>query len=199
MKNILAQSGITEEFQKLGINSYVPYDKATNEAKTTAIDYIKQFDSILDTRNNSIAYVGQVGAGKTHLSIGIANVLMSRGIPVRYMSYREALPQIKQLLMNHDSEEDYQTEIRKYKSCKVLLIDDLFKGKITESDKNIMFEIINHRYLNKQPIIVSSEYTPERLLDFDEAIGSRIIEMCRNFLVVFRGGENNYRLRGIVK
>lgn len=199
MKKILEQSGISEEFQKLSVNTYKPYNQATNEAKTTAINYINQFDSILDTRNNSTAYIGQVGAGKTHLSIAIANNLMSRGIPVRYMSYRDVIPQIKQLLMNHDSEEDYQTEIRKYKSCKVLLIDDLFKGKITESDKSIMFEIINHRYLNKQPIIVSSEYTPERLLDFDEAIGSRIIEMCRNFLVVFKGGENNYRLRGIVK
>lgn len=199
MKRILEQSGISEEFQKISIKDYQSYNKPTNEAKTAAINYIKNFDEISQGQNNSIAFLGQVGSGKTHLSIGIANTLMARGIPVRYMSYRDMLPSLKQLLIDHDNEENYQTEIRKYKSCKVLLIDDLFKGKITDSDKNIMFEIINHRYLNKQPIIISSEYTPEKLLDFDEAIGSRLIEMSRNYLIVFKGVENNYRLRGIVK
>jgi DNA replication protein DnaC len=80
----------------------------------------------------------------------------------------------------------------------VLLIDDLFKGNITKSDINIIFEIINHRYLNHLPLIISSEYTADKLLDFDEAIGSRIIEMCKDYLVQFEGRENNYRLRGVL-
>jgi hypothetical protein len=43
--------------------------------------------------------------------------------------------------------------------------------------------------------IVSSEYSKEKLLNFDEGIGSRIIEMCKNFTVEMQGRENNYRLR----
>lgn len=70
----------------------------------------------------------------------------------------------------------------------------LRSGKTTESDINIVFEIINHRYLNSKPIIISSELTQEKLLDFDEAIGSRIIEMCKSRIVEIRGIENNYRL-----
>ena len=46
-----------------------------------------------------------------------------------------------------------------------------------------MFEIINYRYINKLPIIVSSEYSIDELLNFDEAIGSRIYEMCKDYLV----------------
>lgn len=72
----------------------------------------------------------------------------------------------------------------------------LQNGKTTESDINIMFEIINHRYLNSQAIIVSSELTQDRLLEFDEAVGSRIIEMCRNRIGEAIGIENNYRLKG---
>ena len=70
----------------------------------------------------------------------------------------------------------------------------LRNGKVTESDVNIMFEIINHRYLNNKSIIISSELFQEDLLKFDEAIGSRIIEMCKGRIVEIRGIENNYRL-----
>lgn len=58
-----------------------------------------------------------------------------------------------------------------------------------------MFEIINYRYLNSKAIIVSSELTQDRLLDFDEAIGSRIIEMCKSRIGEAIGIENNYRLK----
>ena len=72
----------------------------------------------------------------------------------------------------------------------------MLKGKTTESDKNIMFEIINYRYINHLPIIVSSEYDINALLNFDEAIGSRIYEMCKDYLVeIEKDLKNNYRLR----
>ena len=56
---------------------------------------------------------------------------------------------------------------------------DLFKAKITDSDINIMFELINNRYFNNLPIIVSSEFSVLRLMDVDEALGSRLIEMSK--------------------
>ena len=86
--------------------------------------------------------------------------------------------------------------ILKYQVCEVLLIDDLFKGRLNESDVNIMFEIINYRYLNFLPIIVSSEFTIEKMLEFDEGIGSRIYEMSKDYVVEIKNDiRNNYRLK----
>ena len=73
---------------------------------------------------------------------------------------------------------------------------DLFKGKITESDINIMFQLINHRYFNNLPIIVSSEFSVLRLMDVDEALGSRLIEMSKGRVVELMGKELNYRIYG---
>ena len=39
------------------------------------------------------------------------------------------------------------------------------------------------RYLNYLPIIISTEYAIDILLSFDEAIGSRIYEMCKEYIV----------------
>ena len=72
----------------------------------------------------------------------------------------------------------------------------MFKGKITDSDVNIMFELINHRYFNNLPMIISSELSVLRLMDIDEALGSRLIEMSKDRVVELRGKELNYRVYG---
>jgi len=109
------------------------------------------------------------------------------------MPYRDVITKIKQNMID---EEYYQKTISKYQLCEVLLIDDLFKGKINESDINIIFEIINYRYLNYLPVIVSSEFSIDRLLAFDEGVGSRIYEMSKDYVVeIEKDIGNNYRLK----
>jgi len=108
------------------------------------------------------------------------------------LPYRDIITEIKQNMLDT---EHYKKTVGKYQLAEVLLIDDLFKGKINETDINIMFEIINHRYLNQMPIIVSTEFQVDRMLNFDEGVGSRIYEMCKDFIIQIEGQENNYRLR----
>ncbi len=191
-KRILENCGISEAFLKKNFSNYTPKNAAQREAKETAQAYAKNFETIRNERNNSIAFLKQVGSGKTHLSIAICNTLMEQGTGVRYMQYREVITRLKQ---NMTDEVYYQNEMHKYKECPVLLIDDLYKGKTTESDINLVYEIINHRYLKGMPIILSCEYDMDKLLEFDEAIGSRIAEMCKGRIIEFIGIELNDRLR----
>lgn len=109
------------------------------------------------------------------------------------MPYRDVITRIKQNILD---KEYYIKEIAKYQRAEILLIDDLYRGKVTESDVNIMFELINYRYLNHLPMIINSEFEIEKLLHFDEAIGSRIYEMCKDFIIENKKDlRNNYRLR----
>lgn len=160
-------------------------------AKKVAWEYVRDFDKIKNNRQNSISFLGQVGAGKTHLSIATANSLLEEKIPVLYLQYRDVIPKLKQNMLD---QEYYQGQLGKYKTAPVLLIDDLFKGKITDSDKNIIFEIVNHRYFNNLPLIASSEFKIDELMGFDQAIGSRIIEMSKGRIFQFEGVELNHRL-----
>lgn len=186
-------SGIEKERNRLTFNNYKIYNEASEKAKGAAISYFKNFNSIKSSRRNSIAFLGQVGSGKTHLSIAIGLNLLAKSIPVVYMSYRVEILKLKQNILD---EEYYANSLRKYKAASVLIVDDLFKGKINEADINIIFEIINYRYMNNLPIIVSSEFTAEKLLYFDEGVGSRIIEMCKDYTVEILGKENNFRIEG---
>ena len=79
------------------------------------------------------------------------------------MGYRDVITRIKQNIMD---EAYYNRVMNRYKNARVLLVDDLFKGSITGSDVNIMFEIVNHRYFNNLPVIVSSEKSVEELIGY---------------------------------
>lgn len=193
-ESILKLSGISEEFRKKTFDSFnYAYDIQTIDAYSKASGYYSSFLDIRSSRKNSIMFLGQVGSGKTHLSLAIANKLMDDGFGVLYMPYRDVITRIKQNVMNG---EEYERIVNRYKNAKVLLIDDLFKGSISKSDVNIVFEIVNFRYFNNLPMIVSCEKGADELLDIDEAIGSRLIEMSKDYLVEMKGRKLNFRVYG---
>jgi len=193
LKNEWKYSGINVEQSKLTFASFEVWNDASRRTKDTAVAYCNDFDEIREGRRNSILFCGQVGGGKTHASIALALNFLKQKIRVVYMPYRDVITKIKQNMID---EEYYTKTISKYQLCEVLLIDDLFKGKINDSDINILFEIINYRYLNFLPIIVSSEFSIDRLLAFDEGVGSRIYEMAKDYVVeIEKDIRNNYRLK----
>lgn len=185
-------SGINTEDLDKSFSNFEVWNDISRKVKDTSTNYYLRFNKIKTERVNSILLCGNPGCGKTHMALALANNLLKQNVQVIYMPYRDIVTKLKQNMLD---EEFYRKTISKYQVAEVLLIDDLFKGKVNETDINIMFEIVNHRYLNRLPIIVSTEYTIERLLSFDEAIGSRIYEMAKEYLVEIEGTENNYRLR----
>lgn len=187
-------SGVSEEFRQMRFENF-SYERSveTIDAYLKAKSYSKNFSEIRAARQNSIMFLGQVGSGKTHLSMAIANSLLDKSIGVIYMPYRDSITKIKQSITD---EINYNKEMELYKNAQVLLIDDLFKGNVTGADINAMFSIINYRYMKKLPIIVSSEKNINELLVIDEAISSRLIEMSKGYMVELKGKHLNYRLVG---
>ena len=93
-----------------------------------------------------------------------------------------------------DDKNKYQSKLSKYKKCSILFLDDVFKGGYTDAEIKLLFKIVNYRYVNRLPIIVSSECLSNELLDIDRAIGSRIIEMAKGRTLDIVGKEYNQRL-----
>lgn len=190
----MERSGLAREFREKTFENYNPNgNHQREEALIKAQHYTKEFQKIRNSTNHSMMLCGQVGAGKTHLGTACSMRLIERGIPVIYMGYREEMTALKAKVMEPDI---YSREINRFKKAEVLFIDDFLKGKLTEADLNIIYEIINYRYNNNLPVILSTEKTLDDLVNFDEATASRLIEMSRGHIIVFEGKELNYRLYG---
>jgi len=192
VKRLWRNSGINTDNLDKSFSNFEEWSSKSKEMKSKAAEYYKSFNTLRADRRNSILLCGNPGSGKTHVALALANNFLKKGIRAVYMPYRDIVTSLKQNMID---EEYYKKTLSKYQTCEILLLDDLYKGKVNETDVNIMFELINYRYLNHLPIIVSTEFTVEKLLSFDEAIGSRIYEMSKNFIVEIEGTENNYRLR----
>lgn len=183
-KERMEKSGILESDIK-NIDDFKTFDNQNlKKLKLKAIDYCKNFNDF----KNSILFFGGSGKGKTMLGLAISKKIMEN-YPVLYMPYREDIVKLKRMIIK----DEYTGMINDYKSISVLFIDDLFKGKISESDINIMYEIINYRYTKKLPMIISTEKTIDELVEIDEAIAGRIVEMCRNYIMFFGNDIPNYR------
>lgn len=192
-ERLIQASQITDSFRQMSFDNFnldtVPL--VVKQAFVTTYKYAKEFGAIRQQRSNGLCLLGRPGAGKTHLLMATANKLLSDGIKVVYFPWVEGCADLKS---NFDSLAD---KIHRLQTVEVLYIDDLFKGrdKPTDFQREQIFGIINYRYLNRLPIMVSSEWTVAQMCVFDEAVGSRINEMCREYKVVLDEEGLNYRLR----
>lgn len=196
--HLLKFSEITDEFKKMTFSNFSLDGKqdVIGEAHQCAVDYFMEFDHIQDQRCNSISLLGQPGAGKTHLLTALANnLIIKKQISVLYFPFVEGFNDLK------DDFDLLEEKLTKMKRVGVLFIDDLFKGREfpTPFQLEQMFGVINFRYLNHKPIMISSEKTVDELCDIDEALGTRIYQMCKDYTVVIKGDRKilNHRLVGV--
>ena len=152
-----------------------------------ALAMARQF--VEDPAGRWFLMTGQVGAGKSHLCTAVTGALLEKGMPARYMLWRDTAVKAK-AVVNDDAA--YAAIVEPLKRIKVLYIDDLFKGaKVTQGDINLAFELLNSRYNDSGKItILSSEKLLEELLEIDEAVGSRIYERSEGFRLELSGVKN---------
>lgn len=157
-----------------------------------------------DNLGGWLLFCGQSGSGKTHLCTAVCRHRLLAGDEVRYMPWRDKVAEIKAMSLDNERRADI---LQGYKTAQILYIDDLYKvGKSADGSSNptgadigLAFEIINYRYINHLPTIISTEKTPQELVEIDEATGSRVIEMAGgNVFSIARDTKRNYRLRGVV-
>ena len=193
----MEKSGLKNIIREKTFDSYAATEPWQMTIKAGAVAYAEHPEGWL-------LFCGQPGSGKTHLCTAIARHRLLAGDEVRYMAWRDKVTEIKALSLDNDRRAEL---LQLYKTVQILYIDDLFKiGRAadgtatpTAADVGIAFEILNARYINHLTTIISTEKTPQELVEIDEATGSRIIEMAGgNVYAISRNTSRNYRLRNMV-
>ncbi|WP_081924383.1 ATP-binding protein [Brevibacillus borstelensis] len=193
-KRVLTASRITEDFKEKGFKNFFVDGRPpiVREMFEKAKRYVRSFEGIRKQRRNSIALLGNPGVGKTRLLMAACNNLMAKGVPVTYFPWVETWNEIK------DDFDLLNQRVNLLKESELLFIDDLFKGRQAPTPFQLeqLFAIVNYRYMEKKPIMLSSERSFADMLKIDEGIGSRLYQMCKDYTIEVQGDpfELNYRL-----
>jgi DNA replication protein DnaC len=188
---LIKASGLEQSIEKMKLDNFVADTDLQKSIKQKAKQWLD--DIYLQRLPTWLMLCGQSGVGKTHLCTAVCGQLLQAGLQVVYLTYRDEIPKLKR---NTLDDKYYNTKMSLWQSCKILYIDDLFKGKITEVDVNLMFELLDYRVRNNLRTIISTELLTNELVVVDEALGGRIIQKCGNNVVQIKKDKSrNYRLK----
>lgn len=143
---------------------------------TLAFRYADNFDKMLKNNMGLILH-GERGTGKTHISACIANSVLNQS----YSVYMTKLSVLMSKMQENYSENKLHL-LNKINDVDLFILDDMGTERHTETAMELIFDIIDKRYLSKKPIIISTNLTQEEFTNNENTqyrrIFDRIIENC---------------------
>jgi DNA replication protein DnaC len=169
------------------------FDEVTLPSSVTP-EYLKNCD-FLETKSNVVMY-GNVGTGKTYLSIALGIEACKKGIETRF--FRTAA------LVNRLSEEKKKGTLSKFMKqilkSELLILDEWGYVPLDRMGAQLLFEIISECYERKSLIINTNiEFSRWVNVFYDEqmtsAIVDRVLHHCH--LLLFNGQSNRIKESGL--
>ena len=150
------------------------YDGEALTRMTQIYNYCKSWASDFGKGSNSILMCGQTGLGKTHLSLAIANVVVSMGYNVIYSSAGNLLSKLEKEKFGRYSGEESPEEMAL--TCDLLILDDLGTEYTREFERAAIYNIVNTRLLSGLPTIINTNLLYDEIAEkYDKRVYSRLI------------------------
>ena len=147
----------------------------------------------LVSEGRSAIFSGPPGRGKTHLGVAIAYRAIQNGFEARFASADQLIGDLSRAATEARLEEALEPFVHPH----VLVIDELGYQSYAPDAANVLYRVVNDRYLNARPMIVTTNKPLAALGqllhdgDLAEAILDRLLERGTHF--VLRG--RSYRTR----
>lgn len=149
----LGAAGIPNRYRDYRLHTFkheIPtLDRAYQAAKKFAADY--------PSVTRGLLFMGQPGLGKTHLAVGILQLLAAgRGAGCRFCDFSDLLAALRtRYALN--TFDDYAL-VKPLLDCDVLLIDDLGSMKIRDWTLDVLSYVINQRYVTRKVLIATTNF-----------------------------------------
>ncbi len=189
----LSQTNIPPKFSQKTLANFTAstHDKQRKELLEKAAEFVENFQS-RQNQHQGILMIGKTGSGKTHLSVAILREIIVRGFTGLYFNVPEFLHSLRSSYQA-DTELLESDIIERTTRVDLLVLDDLGAERTSGWVRDRLYLIINRRYEQIKPIIVTTNLGFQALRDqVGERIVSRLYEMCPQQISF---PEQDYRIR----
>lgn len=173
MQNEIVSSGVSK---RNSLKTFDSYNVVTQEQAKAKASFKAFADSVCNgsTTSNLIA-CGSVGVGKTHLASSAVNQIVRSGKTCRIIKIIDLIRQFKSTWdkSNEATEKDF---LDFYTKIPALIIDEVGVQFGSDTEKMVVFDIIDGRYNNMLPTVLISNLAIDGV---KELIGDRAIDRMR--------------------
>ncbi|MFZ0533819.1 MAG: ATP-binding protein [Anaerolineales bacterium] len=104
---------------------------------------------------------GGFGCGKTHLAAAIANFTVGIGVPTLFITVPDLLDALRFTYDNPES--TFEQRFEEIRTAPLLIMDDFGTQNATAWAQEKLFQILNYRYINKLPLVVTTNLLLEQI------------------------------------
>lgn len=120
-----------------------------------------------------LVFSGWPGTGKTHLAAALAQAVVASGGTALFRTMADAIGIVKAA---YDGETTEAKAYARLRTPELLVLDDVGAVKLSEHDAGVMFRLINMRYEDQRPTILTTNLDEAQLTAF---LGDRIMDRLR--------------------
>ncbi len=124
------------------------------------------------TLSGWLLLLGRYGCGKTHLAAAIANQAVSLGVSTIFLTVPDLLDWLR-FAFSNSNDDGFEDRFDEIRNITLLVMDDFGTQNITPWAQEKLFQIINHRYINKLATVITSN---NQSSEFDGRIRSRLTD-----------------------
>jgi DNA replication protein DnaC len=121
------------------------------------------------TLNGWLLLQGGYGCGKTHLAAAIANFAVDLGVPTLFITVPDLLDALR--FAYQDPDVTFEARFDQIRQAPLLVMDDFGTQNATPWAQEKLFQILNYRYINRLPLVVTTNLSVE---DLEGRIQSRL-------------------------